>query len=209
MKEADRIVEALEEGVIVLDAAGIAVSVNPAAPRLLGLPEDAILGRRPPFVGGNGVFLTDGRRLDARTSPALATLKDGEPRHIVTRRIEEDGREVHMRLSTTPHEGGVLLTVRDVTAEKRVERVLRDERDSARHLLDLAGTVILVVDADGHISIVNRAASALLGYHDGELVGQDFFDTLVPVDQREARRKAYYEFVGAAAPSTWSRSPRS
>ena len=68
MKEADRILAALEEGVIVLDAAGTAVSANPAAARLLGLTAEAIVGRRPPYVSGNGVFLTDGRRLDARTS---------------------------------------------------------------------------------------------------------------------------------------------
>ena len=196
MKEADRIVAALEEGVVVLDATGVALSANPAAARLLGLPADAIVGRRPPYVGGNGVFLTDGRRLDARTSPGLATLKDGEPRQIVVRRIEEDGSAVHLRYGTSRHEDGVLLTIHDVTADKRLERMLREERDNARHLLDLAGTVILVVDVEGRISIANRAAGALLGYGDGELVGSDFFDTLVPEDQRDTRREGYAKLVG-------------
>src|ERR1700759_1994087 len=59
-------------------------------------------------------------------------------------------------------------------------RRLREERDAARRLLDLAGTSILVVGLDGRISTVNRAAGALLGYPQAELIGQDFFDALVP-----------------------------
>jgi diguanylate cyclase (GGDEF)-like protein/PAS domain S-box-containing protein len=189
------VVEALEEGVIVLDAAGVAVSANAAAARLLGLEIGEIVGRRPPYVGGQGVFLADGRRLDARTSPALATLKDGEPHSVLTRRIEEDGGDVHLRLGAARHGDGVLLTILDVTADKRAERALREQRDGARQLLDLAGTVILVVGVDARITTVNRAASALLGYPDGELVGRDFFDTLVSEEERDARREAYKALV--------------
>ena len=39
------VVAALEEGVIVLDASGAAVSANESACRILGLPSSAILGR--------------------------------------------------------------------------------------------------------------------------------------------------------------------
>jgi len=193
---AEAVVDALDEGVIVLDASGVAVSANAAAVRLLGVPEHAIVGRRPPFVGGRGMYLADGRRLDARTSPGLATLRDGRPRSgEVVRQVGLDGAETYLALNTAPIDQGIVLTMVDVTAQRRAERLLRKERDRARQLLDLAGTVILVLDTEGRISVVNRAANTLLGYADDELVGQDFFEALVPADEREERRAAFTRLI--------------
>ena len=86
------VVAELEEGVVVLDADGVAISANPSACRILRLPASAIVGRRPPYLGDQQVFFEDGRRVNARTSLARNALREGTPRHgVLLRFVDEDG----------------------------------------------------------------------------------------------------------------------
>jgi diguanylate cyclase (GGDEF)-like protein/PAS domain S-box-containing protein len=83
---------------------------------------------------------------------------------------------------------GVLL---DVTAQRVTEDALREERDRARRFLDVAGTIVVLVDAEERIALINRAACELLGYAEGELLGRNAFDTLTPEAAREDARAAH------------------
>src|SRR5689334_19561232 len=85
-------------------------------------------------------------------------------------------------------------------------RRLREERDAARRLLDLAGTVILSVGVDGRIATVNRAAAGMLGYAQADLIGQNFFDVLVPASEREERRAAFAQMLAGDAEQAESES---
>jgi diguanylate cyclase (GGDEF)-like protein/PAS domain S-box-containing protein len=82
----------------------------------------------------------------------------------------------------------------DITEQRRTQDALREERDRARHYLDMAGTIVIVFGTDGRIQMVNRAGNDLLGYEDGELLGRNAYDVLTPDghrDDAEARmRKA-------------------
>jgi diguanylate cyclase (GGDEF)-like protein/PAS domain S-box-containing protein len=83
---------------------------------------------------------------------------------------------------------GVLVDVTDV---KRAEAQVRDERDRAQRYLDIAATMIVVIGADGRISLVNRRACEVLGYREHELVGQDWFEMVVPPADREATQAVF------------------
>ncbi len=52
-----------------------------------------------------------------------------------------------------------------------VEVALRRERDRAQRYLDIAGAIIVVVDADGHIELVNKRGCEVLGRPEGQLLG--------------------------------------
>jgi diguanylate cyclase (GGDEF)-like protein/PAS domain S-box-containing protein len=71
------------------------------------------------------------------------------------------------------------------------------ELTKARYL-DIAGAIIVVLDATARIMLVNRAGAELLGYAEGELVGRDRYDTVVPEDTRDAGRVAYLAQFGGA-----------
>ncbi|MCW3006784.1 MAG: hypothetical protein JWP17_1410 [Solirubrobacterales bacterium] len=85
---------------------------------------------------------------------------------------------------------GVLV---DITAQRRAEEGLREERDRAQRYLDLAGMVVLVVEPGGRIALLNRAGHQLLGHPDGTLIGRDWFDTCVPAPDRDRRRDVHRE----------------
>ena len=117
-QERDEILSAMEEGVILLDEAGEVAYANPSAER--------ILERTPRNL----------RELSPAPLRSLAeeVRGDGRPRE---REIETGVPARVMRASAVPLEslGDVMLVVRDVTAERRVEAMRRDFVTDASHEL--------------------------------------------------------------------------
>lgn len=71
-----RIVDVLEEGVVVLDESGRVVACNPSAERIMGFDVGALLGRRPPF---QPCFFADGTAVDAATARRLPRCATAGP----------------------------------------------------------------------------------------------------------------------------------
>lgn len=66
----------------------------------------------------------------------------------------------------------ILWIMRDlVKAHRRVER----ERDRAQTYLDTVETIIIALDAKGHINLINRKGCELLGYEEHELLHKNWF----------------------------------
>jgi len=86
------------------------------------------------------------------------------------------------------------------TAEQRLvaaEAALREERDLAQRYLDVARTLLLVLDADGRVRLLNQYGHELLGHPAGTLIGCDWFETVLPPETRATVRLAYAGGMGA------------
>ena len=91
---------------------------------------------------------------------------------------------------------------KDQPSKKRKEAgentaALRKARDFADSLIATAQTIILLLDAEGRISLVNPYFEKLTGYKSDEIVGKDWFSTFLPEEDRDTLR-AYYEKVRAS-----------
>jgi PAS domain S-box-containing protein len=71
------------------------------------------------------------------------------------------------------------------------EHEVKKQRDLVQRYLDVAGVLFVVINADHTIRLVNRHGCELLGYREEELVGKDWFATVVPETSREARRQVF------------------
>jgi len=113
--------------------------------------------------------------------------RDGSWRWLLTRfrpvRVDEAGRPILLVGVDT-----------DITARKHAELALQRERDRAQQYLDIAGAMIVVLDAAEQVVLVNRQAAAVLGLSEKEAVGQNWYDAFVPEDQRERERAEYRAF---------------
>jgi diguanylate cyclase (GGDEF)-like protein/PAS domain S-box-containing protein len=83
---------------------------------------------------------------------------------------------------------------------RRVEAMLRAERDRAQRYLDVAGTMIVVLDAQGRVLLINRKGCAVLERAEEELLGADWFDLAVPDHERETLRTGFEGLMSGAAP---------
>ena len=90
---------------------------------------------------------------------------------------------------------GLVLSAIDVTDSVRTEEVLRAERDKAQTYLDIAGVILVVLSADQTVSLINRRGCEILGYEEEDIVGQNWFDTFIPEQEREKVRAAFDRLI--------------
>src|SRR5215218_5981746 len=99
---------------------------------------------------------------------------------------------------------GVMFDVtRLKTAEERVmaaEAALRAEHDLAQRYLDVARTLLLVVDETGHVRLLNQHGHELVGYPAGTLIGCDWFGTVLPPEAQVVVREQYAAAMGSTTP---------
>ncbi len=73
------------------------------------------------------------------------------------------------------------LRVEERTAElAKTTEYLRREKEWAEEYLNIAGVMLAILDADEKISRINKKGCEILGYKEEELIGRNWFDTLVP-----------------------------
>ena len=57
---------------------------------------------------------------------------------------------------------------------------LTRERNRAQRFLDIAGVIIVALNGEGEITLINRKGSEILGYGEGDLVGENWFGKCLP-----------------------------
>ncbi|GAG85690.1 unnamed protein product, partial [marine sediment metagenome] len=75
---------------------------------------------------------------------------------------------------------GTMGISRDITERKRMEEALEREKEKTEGYLNIAGTMLAIVNADENITLINKKGCEILGYNEGELIGRNWFDILVP-----------------------------
>ncbi len=113
-----------------------------------------------------------------------------------------DGRifERHVRPQILDAEVvGHVLSFRDVTFARRAAAELRASEEQFHDLFEFAPDAILMIAADGRITLANRQAETLLGYTRRELIGMSV-DMLVPMAHRDAHAEYRQGFPLDMAP---------
>jgi PAS domain S-box-containing protein len=73
------------------------------------------------------------------------------------------------------------MRVEERTAElAKTTEYLRREKERAEEYLNIAGVMLAMLDVDEKISRINKRGCEILGYKEKELIGRNWFDTLVP-----------------------------
>ena len=65
---------------------------------------------------------------------------------------------------------------------------LKQERDNAQRYLDVAGVMLVAIDAEGRISMINRRGAEMIGMSVERLIGMNWFEHFLPESEREAVR---------------------
>lgn len=102
----------------------------------------------------------------------------------------------------------ILTRINSLLQIKNLYDKLAKERDQAQTYIDVAQTIIGVVDRDLKVVLANKKASEILGYSQEEIIGQKWFDVFLPERIRDMI-KAGYKMVleGEIEPPEFSEKP--
>jgi PAS domain S-box-containing protein len=69
---------------------------------------------------------------------------------------------------------------RDVSERKGAEEALKRQRDLANQYLDIARVMLVVIGPDQKVRMINKKGMEVLGYSEAEIIGQNWFDLVIP-----------------------------
>ncbi|MEO1981203.1 MAG: PAS domain S-box protein, partial [Fuerstiella sp.] len=163
-----------------------------------------IFGLKPQEFGATYEAFIETVHVEDRENVRLFTedaLVADTPYSIDHRIIRPDGeiRWVHEEANVSRDDDGVAIrmvgTVHDITDLKRAEKAVLDERDMAKSYLDVAGEIIVAIDSNEIVTLINREGCDLLGRHESEIVGSNWFDNFLPSSNHEAVRERFAQLM--------------
>ncbi len=125
--------ESSPDPIVVYDMVGVATYVNPAFEQTFGMSRSEVLGKQIDFVPDEA-WPDTRKALDVMLSGQKISLFE-------TQRLTKDGRKLDVQLSSclfTDDRGrniGNIVTLRDITAQKKAERALREYQDQLEELV--------------------------------------------------------------------------
>jgi PAS domain S-box-containing protein len=171
-----RLADALPDGIVVVDSAGVIVSANRRLAEMTGYADESLVGQSVDLlVPEDRRRSHSGQRANFSAHPAVRPM--GVELDIVCRR--SDGSLFPADIALSPiHVSGttyVVAAVRDVTQGRALADARREAEERFRLLVESAsGLAIFMLDVEGRVSSWNLGAQRLKGYERDEIIGQPF-----------------------------------
>jgi len=217
------VLNAMRDGMLLIDATGIPLTWNSSTLEILGLPADA----SALDIGGRARLFRDaqGEVLPPERLPSRMTLRSGQPLvDLLLSTTRPDGTERWLSVNTNPLASAgdaapqaAVVLFRDVTHARAIdseraaqadalERQNREllaqadalERGQAlfRSLVDTAGSAIVGLDMQGVVFEWNRESESLYGVSRAEAIGRDYAGEFVTPAHRERMRGGIVRVLG-------------
>jgi PAS domain S-box-containing protein len=84
---------------------------------------------------------------------------------------------------------------------KQSEDKIRNERDRSQRYLDVAGVIIVVLNADQTVALINKKGCEILGYEESEIIGNKWFDNFLPERDRNRTKAVFVEMIAGRVES--------
>jgi diguanylate cyclase (GGDEF)-like protein/PAS domain S-box-containing protein len=177
----DRIVDAMRDGVVVLDSSWRIVDVNPAASRLLNRAQSTLIGASLETI-----------------LPTLGSPHDlaSQSEQSVELMLGEDPFAPHCLAHLAPIGGAIastagwLLTLNDISERKRAEAALEERERQYRTVVDSLSEIIFQTDASRRLTLLNPAWTSLTGYEVARTLGTRISEYVHPDDRRRDEQEA-------------------
>jgi PAS domain S-box-containing protein len=118
---------------------------------------------------------------------AIETLKRGATDYVLKDRLSR----------LVPGVNRALREIKERTDRKQAETELKKERDRAQKYLDIAGVMLLAINADQEVVLINRKGCEILGYKEDEIIGKNWFDHFIPERDRKSVKEVFAKLVAA------------
>ncbi|MBI1850492.1 MAG: PAS domain S-box protein [Planctomycetes bacterium] len=89
----------------------------------------------------------------------------------------------------------IVATTAAILARHRAAARLVAERERRREYLDIANVAIVALDSDARVTLINRKGCEVIGYEARDVVGKDWFDTVIPERVRADARAVFDRLI--------------
>lgn len=177
--------EQAADGILLIDATGRLVDVNPQGCGMLGFSRDEMLA----FSMRELVPPENREQVEGSIRRILA----GGHMLAESRMCRKTGGYLDVEVSAGLLENGlVMATVRDITRRKQTQQTLRENEEKFRLITEGIGDMIALVNTEGKRLYNSPSYQRILG--GVPLVGSDSFEDIHP-DDRERMRELFFETV--------------
>jgi PAS domain S-box-containing protein len=91
--------------------------------------------------------------------------------------------------------------VTDVTEKKLFDKNIIEQKQIAELYFDVAGVIMVVLNDKAEVVRINKKGCSLLGYEADEIIGKNWFNNFLPMEEREEVGKVYRQIMnGNIAP---------
>ncbi|HVA97369.1 MAG TPA: PAS domain-containing protein, partial [Bacteroidia bacterium] len=81
--------------------------------------------------------------------------------------------------------------MRDITKQTKASQDLLREKEKLKHYLDVAGILLVALDAEQNVLLVNQKGCELLGYKEEEIIGKNWYENFVPKAEKKIRKNKF------------------
>ena len=199
------ILENIPDMVFIKDAKQLRfVFINRAGEELLGITATELIGRNDYdfFPEDQANFFT---RKDREVLESGLVL-DIPEEEIITK--SRDVRILHTKKVPILDDEGkpvfLLGISEDITHRKQTEEAARLEKERAERYLHISRAMIIGLDCKGNISLINHRGCEILGYTEEEIMGKNWFDTILLEADRHAVKAVFQQVIsGNTEPLTY------
>jgi PAS domain S-box-containing protein len=128
-------------------------------------------------------------------------IQKNQSYECILRIIRDDGevRTVHEKSENITDENGATIHsigyTHDITEQAQAEYILKKEKERAQKYLDIAGVILVALDADGHITLINQKGREILEVNEDEALGQNWFESYLPETMKEEVLEVFIQLM--------------
>jgi PAS domain S-box-containing protein len=167
---------AAADGIVVVGEGGQVLFSNPRAREIIGSAEELVRGTLSDLVDAKD----HGKLVEIRQA-----FREGRPLPALDLALRRDGRILNVSCSAVLFDeiNAVLVSFRDVTADRRNAAELVKTKDFLQRVIDASASAIISTDMAGTVLLWSRAAEQLCGYEAKEVVGRKNIRDIYPPGQ--------------------------
>ncbi|MEZ4995390.1 MAG: PAS domain-containing sensor histidine kinase [Saprospiraceae bacterium] len=196
----DAILEALFAdatlGIVVVDETGSIILSNNLLEQQFGYEKEELIGKKIEILVPEGSHGKHTQYRDAYLKHPTPRLM-GAGRDLKGRR--KDGTvfpiEISLSYVKIKQKQAVIAYISDIRWRKEQEQSLLQEKELAQLYLEMAGSIILVLDKEEIVTLINREGAQILGAREEDIMGKNWFDNFVPEARREEVKGVYYQLL--------------
>jgi two-component system CheB/CheR fusion protein len=197
------ILNSSDDGILGLDIHGNHTFVNAGALKMLGYSLDELIGK-------NGHELwhykdTEGHFVPRNECVLHSTLAKGKTHRTEELFWKKDGSSFEVEVLQNPiiKNGkiiGSVLAFRDITQTNALKKLVEHEHKLSELYMNVEGIIVLNLDAEGNVKMISQQGCALLGVVQENVLGKNWFDTFLPLHERDEVKALFHDIVHKIVP---------